>query len=138
MTQTVLVDFNSTTKKLSAAHFDSEAFSNASRRILQFESISNLLKNALSLNSICIFNFLVINDVSILNKDLTYARAILGRSLHTLQDFYSHSNSIEMNQTDINYDIGINETIGLVSEKNQSTCTNNGCTKIVKDCVNII
>lgn len=35
MTQNVLVDFNPKTKKLSAAHFDSEAFLNGSRRILR-------------------------------------------------------------------------------------------------------
>ena len=42
MTQNALVDFNSKTKKLSAAHFDSEAFKNGSRRILQLRAISKM------------------------------------------------------------------------------------------------
>ena len=36
MTQDVLVDFDERTKKVSSAHYDSEAFVNSSRRILQF------------------------------------------------------------------------------------------------------
>jgi hypothetical protein len=36
MTQDVLVDFDDNTKKVSSAHYDSEAFVNSSRRILQF------------------------------------------------------------------------------------------------------
>ncbi|CAF3076558.1 unnamed protein product, partial [Rotaria sp. Silwood2] len=83
MTEDALVDFNSNTKKLSAAHFDSEAFINGSRRILQLRQI-------------------VVNDTSTTNKDLTNARQSLGRLLHTLQDFYSHSNWIEMGKTYIN------------------------------------
>ena len=69
------------------------------------------------------------------NKDLTNARILLGQSLHTLQDFYSHSNWVEMGKTDINKLIGKNETIGTVAGPNQATCTNNGCTKIEKTCV---
>jgi hypothetical protein len=44
MTQNALTDFKSDTKKLSAAHFDSEAFMNGSRRIRQFRAISKFFK----------------------------------------------------------------------------------------------
>lgn len=44
MIQNVLVDFNLTTEKLSAAHFDNEAFLHGSRRILKFRQISNFKK----------------------------------------------------------------------------------------------
>ncbi|CAF2629525.1 unnamed protein product [Rotaria sp. Silwood2] len=115
MTEDALVDFNTNTKKLSAAHFDSEAFINGSRRILQLRQI-------------------VVNDTRTTNKDLTNARQSLGRLLHTLQDFYSHSNWIEMGKTNINNLIGVKENIGSVAGQNQATCANNGCTKIEKSC----
>jgi hypothetical protein len=41
MTQDVLMDFKESTKRLSAAHFDNEAFANSSRRILQARLTSN-------------------------------------------------------------------------------------------------
>ncbi|CAF3261285.1 unnamed protein product [Rotaria sp. Silwood2] len=115
ITQNVLTDFDDQTKKLSEAHFDNELFMNASKRILQFRQI-------------------IINNIRDVNEDLTNARQILGQSLHTLQDFYSHSNWIEMGKTDINELIGFNEIIGSVARPNQATCTNNGCTKIEKPC----
>lgn len=40
MTFNVLVDFDEKTKRVSAAHFDNEAFVNASRRILRFRQTS--------------------------------------------------------------------------------------------------
>ncbi|CAF1025796.1 unnamed protein product [Rotaria sordida] len=115
MTQNVLTDFDNKTRKLSEAHFDNELFINASKRILQFRQI-------------------IINNTHDDNEDLTNERQLLGQSFHTLQDFYSHSNWVEMGKTDINQFIGFNETIGLVAEPNQTTCTNNGCTKIEKSC----
>jgi hypothetical protein len=45
MTQDVLVDFDEKTKHVSTAHYDSEAFVNGSRRILQFRQISNQLND---------------------------------------------------------------------------------------------
>ena len=41
MTKNVLMDFDPNTKKLAAAHFDGEAFTNSSRRILQARQLSN-------------------------------------------------------------------------------------------------
>ncbi|CAF4766806.1 unnamed protein product [Rotaria sp. Silwood1] len=115
MTENALVDFDSKTKKLSAAHFDSEAFINGSRRILRLRQI-------------------VVNDTRTTGKDLTDARESLGRLLHTLQDFYSHSNWIEMGKTNINNFIGVRENIGSVAGRNQPTCTKNGCTRVEKKC----
>lgn len=81
-----------------------------------------------------IFN-LVINDVLSKTIDLKQARQLLGQLLHTLQDFYSHSNWVELGNKNINENIGINEDIGPVASKTQSTCQNEGCTKITTKCV---
>lgn len=79
--------------------------------------------------------FTVVNQTRLANQELTHARELLGQLFHTLQDFYSHSNWIEMGKTDVNTLIGINETIGIYAGSNQSTCTSDGCTKIEKPCV---
>jgi len=77
--------------------------------------------------------FVVINDVLNKTKDLIQARQLLGQLLHTLQDFYSHSNWIELGKNEINEHLGIHENIGPVAAPNQSTCTSKGCiTKRVK------
>ena len=138
MTQNVLVDFNPKTKKLSAAHFDSEAFLNGSRRILQLKrngstlaTLPFFLTDFFSLSLVCP----VIQDVKNANSNLTRARISLGQLFHTLQDFYSHSNWIEMGHTDVNYLIGLNESIGAVAPPDQATCTADGCTQIEKTCV---
>ena len=67
---------------------------------------------------------LVVNDARDPNKDLSNARQLLGKLFHTLQDFYSHSNWIEMGKTDINTHIGKDEIIGNVAAPNQPTCRN--------------
>ncbi len=57
----------------------------------------------------------------------------MGQLLHTLQDFYSHSNWIELGKKEINERLGIYEDIGPVTAPNQSTCMSKGCiTKKVK------
>ena len=78
---------------------------------------------------------IVINHIRDVRKDLTNARELLGQLLHTLQDFYSHSNWVEMGKTDINELIGFTENIGTIAKQDQSTCTSNGCTRIEKSCV---
>ncbi|UJR16530.1 hypothetical protein I4U23_003430 [Adineta vaga] len=115
MTHNALVDFDPDTRKLSAAHFDSEAFSNGSRRILQLRKK-------------------IVEDSRNPKKDLTDARQMIGKLLHTLQDFYSHSNWVEMGNIDINTLIGHSETIGQVAAPNQATCSDTGCTKKTQDC----
>ena len=65
--------------------------------------------------------------------DLTQARQLLGQYLHTLQDFYSHSNWIELGKTEINDRLGIDEDVGPVAGPDQPTCQDKGCvTKKVK------
>jgi hypothetical protein len=81
------------------------------------------------------FFFLVIEDASNPNKDLDQARGRIGDLLHTLQDFYSHSNWIEMGRTEINDRIGLQNEIGQIAGINQATCSSNGCTKIQAECV---
>ncbi|CAF0955800.1 unnamed protein product [Adineta steineri] len=115
MTHNALVDFDPKTKKLSSAHCDSEAFPNCSRRIIQLKKT-------------------VVDDVRNNKTDLTNAHTSLGQLLHTLQDFYSHSNWVELNKTDVNILIGQNETIGTVAAPDQATCTNNGCVTKTQDC----
>lgn len=79
----------------------------------------------------------MIEDANNLNKDLDAARGRMGDLLHTLQDFYSHSNWIEMGRTDINDRIGIHEEIGKIAGINQATCSE-GCTKIESKCVRLM
>ena len=74
-------------------------------------------------------------DVLNRSKNLLQARQLLGQVLHTLQDFYSHSNWIELGKKDINEHLGISEDIGPVAGVNQSTCTNDGCVKKTVKCV---
>ncbi|CAF4156430.1 unnamed protein product, partial [Adineta steineri] len=102
--------------KLSAAHCDSEAFSNCSRRVIQLKQK-------------------IVNNTRTKYNDFTETRELLGQLLHTVQDFYSHSNWIEMGKTDINTLMGYNETIGTVTAPDQATCTSSGCKKIEKTCI---
>ncbi len=84
------------------------------------------------------FFFVVIDDASNPTKDLDQARGRIGDSLHTIQDFYSHSNWIEMGQTEINDRISIQEEIGKIAAPDQATCTSDGCTKIESKCVRLV
>ena len=81
---------------------------------------------------------IVINDTLNGTKDLTQARQLIGQFLHTLQDFYSHSNWIELGKKEINERLGIYEDIGPVAAPNQSTCTSKGCTVKKVRCVSEI
>ncbi len=82
--------------------------------------------------------FLVIADANNPNKDLDEARGRIGDLLHTLQDFYSHSNWIEMGRTEINDRIGLQKEIGPIAGIDQATCISNGCTKIQSECVRLV
>lgn len=65
------VDFLSSTKDLPYAHFDAEAFVESNERVIYFKSqIKYDLKN----------------------RNYGDARKKSGQILHTIQDFYSHSN----------------------------------------------
>ena len=119
LAENAMVDIDAWTKKLPAAHFDSEAFSNASRRMIKIRKI-------------------VIDSVANETKNLKQARQLLGQLLHTLQDFYSHSNWIELGNTEINPRLGLFEDIGPIAAPNQSTCSSKGCVMKTVRCVSRI
>jgi hypothetical protein len=69
----------------SYAHFDAEFFVESNQRVVDF---TNRILNSLNTN------------------DYVQARKLSGQVMHTIQDFYSHSNWVEMNKTKINMAIG--------------------------------
>lgn len=52
------------------------------------------------------------------------ARAAFGEAMHTLQDFYAHSNWIELGKTEPNRYIGSGSALGRYAPVNMSTCRN--------------
>jgi hypothetical protein len=94
-------------KENPAAHFDAEQFRKSSIRLHELKKqIISLIKNAGN------------NEV-----DYTNARKETGRLLHTLQDFYSHSNWIESGNSDPLSILG-NEIINedYVAGADEKTC----------------
>lgn len=78
--------------RLPLAHCDDELLSECSQRLINIKNrIISLLANA---------------DNDPQNNNGYRARQELGRALHTLQDFYSHSNWANMNGTAINQSLG--------------------------------
>lgn len=89
----------------SKCHFDDENFFNSNGRLIDKKSevIDELMAN-----------------------NLMGARNLLGRALHTLQDFYSHSNWVELGQTEISQNLGITWPLEItpVAELGEiDTCT---------------
>ena len=109
-----IVDFDKSTKDLPYAHFDAETFQQSNNRVIQF---INNINSALD------------------QKDYSTARKLAGQISHTIQDFYSHSNWVEMGNRDINFNIGKpnlnNQTI--VTRNDNVTCNNN-CNQTVVEC----
>lgn len=70
--------------RIAAAHFDSEQFESAQTRLVCLRNLATLLISRRGLGQLD-------------NRDSEYdnARKYVGRLLHTLQDFYSHTNWIE-------------------------------------------
>lgn len=103
------VDFSPDTKDLPYAHFDAETFYESNLRVIDYMQI--------------VHSFLSV-------KDYSNARKFLGKILHTIHDFYYHSNWVEMgNYNRINSDIG---TIKfnkqpVVKKSDNLTCVSN-CT----------
>jgi len=69
----------------SKCHFDDENFFNSNGRLIDMKAkvVTALFEN-----------------------DVALARELLGRALHTLQDFYSHSNWVELGMKDISQNLG--------------------------------
>lgn len=104
------VDIDPNTYLLATAHFVSEQFQPTNDRI------RNMREQIL---------------VAINNGNYEKARVLLGKALHTIQDFYTNSNWLEMGKSDINYGIGYDVKdygvqIALPTDK---TCISN-CDKI--------
>ncbi len=122
-----IVDFDSDTKDLPYAHFDAETFGKSNERVVSF------IKN-------------ITNSLQI--KDYGSARKISAQILHTIQDFYSHSNWVEMNMTSINKEIGnasafsstpiINSTVDARACNENCTVTRMGCGKLITVLVKLI
>ena len=101
------------------AHFDAEKFADSNKRVIDFkENIRTYLAK----------------------KDYSSARKLTGQILHTIQDFYSHSNWVEMNKTTINTDIG-KTTFGTSNPTlidNKTTACNTSCTITKMGCGKLV
>jgi subtilisin-like proprotein convertase family protein len=79
----------------SAPHFTSENFNGAQQRVTSFKSkVISMMQGAPS------------------NRTISQAQILLGRALHTIQDFYAHSNWVERNPTAPSTQV--HPTIGVV------------------------
>ena len=106
------------TKSLPYAHFDAETFQQSNERVMNFTQK--------------IYGFFEVMDYD-------NAREYSGKILHTIQDFYSHSNWIELGYQGINSDIGTNAFLERYefASKSDSTCSEN-CTSVELDCSRIL
>ena len=96
-------DTNSRYKFRAAMHFDAEAFASGQDQLIQNRKLA---------------------EKAILDGDYAMARGFVGKLLHTLQDFYSHSNWVEMGMTTPN-DVLAREgmKIANVARPDQPTCS---------------
>lgn len=113
-----IVDFDPATKDMPYAHFDAETFNQSNQRVISF------------LTSINAF---------LASKDYVNARKLSGQILHTIQDFYSHSNWVEMGMTSMNIEIGTSSfsSIPIITTNDSNPCkancslTNMGCGTLI-------
>jgi von Willebrand factor A domain-containing protein 7 len=110
-----LEQFGGTQFNKSASHFDGEAFPESQHRLTLYrEVVENLLRD----------------------NNPQRARWYLGQALHTLQDFYSHSNWIELGRTEPFGELGQSgnplNIRPAVTVDTCTQCTRNEC----PDCVN--
>jgi len=94
------------------AHFDAEEFADSSRRIAE------LRRQTIS---------------AIKTFRMKTARNFAGRAIHTLQDFYSHSNWIELGNNAIHPGLDFRDYTGIASDKvarpDQTSC--NDCNGLI-------
>jgi hypothetical protein len=96
------VDLNDASYVIAANHFDAEQFSQGQTRLVSLRSqiVQDLIAN-----------------------DGASARTHLGQALHTLQDFYAHSNWVEDGNTAINPSLGVpGASVGTVTAASVATC----------------
>ena len=105
-------------KHKAAAHFDGEQFNAGKKRL------TNLKSQIIS----ALFD----------GKKLEHARKLSGKYLHTLQDFYSRSNWIELGNTWLFDNLTNSESkirAGFFAASNESTCR--ACTPIIESKANV-
>ena len=105
-TSNILVNLEELTSP--SSHFDNEAFTDGS--IL----IANRLADTQAK---------LISDL----PSVTDARLSFGQAMHTLQDFYAHSNWVELGRQTPNQAIGTGATLGIYTSRNLATCSS--CTE---------
>jgi hypothetical protein len=114
------VDFDEATKNLPYAHFDANTFIESNRYVAKLMA--------------------KIKEQILIHKNFATARKFIGQALHTVQDFYSHTNWIEMGHTDtINDKIGSSgDELGVNFVSNEDDglqdCFSENCTKQVIKC----
>ena len=96
-------DTNGATKSRAAMHFDAEAFASGQDQLIRNRKLA---------------------EKAILDGNYAMARRFVGKLLHTLQDFYSHSNWVEMGMTAPN-DVLAREgmKVANVARPDQPTCS---------------
>lgn len=62
------------------------------------------------------------------NPQMASARGLLGRALHTLSDFYAHSNWVELGNSNPSPDFGVRPVSTPVAQANEATCTADAAT----------
>lgn len=120
------VDFASDTEDLPYAHFDAEKFTESNQRVINYTSRINTTLAASS-------------------PDYTLARKLTAQVLHTIQDFYSHSNWVEMGKTEINSAIGTKDfnKLLIASSTDSNECMSNcelvqiQCSDAINDLVTV-
>ncbi|CAF4493071.1 unnamed protein product [Rotaria socialis] len=96
----------------SYTHFDNEEFENGSKFIMM------QLRAAQS---------------SLARREWQYARMAIGFMLHSMQDFYSHSNWIELGMREPNRDLAMGRRLGSIADKDTRTCKS--CNGSDEDCI---
>ena len=88
--------------RLALAHFDSETFQEGQNRIVELKEM-------------------IVTGIR--NEQYMLARVETGRMLHTLQDFYSHSNWMEMGREEPYDGLGHADKRPVVASQTSPTCT---------------
>ena len=96
-----ICDANAAVDNLASAHFDSEHFQEGQSRLVHLRQT-------------------IVE--AILKEEYGKARVDTGRMLHTLQDFYSHSNWVEMNNREPHSGLGKDGVRLVVAGPNTPTC----------------
>lgn len=117
------VDFDHELKDLPHAHFDGDLILESNKYLADLieKTYYYILSSSHNINGI--------------NED---ALKRIGQTLHTIHDFYAHSNWVEMGFENINYKLGTYVTdlgVGLSeNEPNLQTCWDQNCTRHVIMC----